>query len=1131
RGGLISGLLNVPDRPNLSLKLAGDGALSDFAATLDLRTDGAPRLAGTLELQSEDNGPMAFNANMNGDVTALFLPQYAAFFGPDIQLNAQGNQTADGAFALDQFTLSTRALQLNGLAALNSDGWPTLLDITGTIADPDGSDVLLPVSGSQTLIGRTDLTIQYDAAAGDSLMGRFVVAGLRTDDVAVENMTLTLDGTLQGDVNAIGQIDTRVDVDARGLAMADPALAQAIGTALTGGLGITYVEDDPLRLTDIALSSAQWGLSGTAEIDSFSEAFETRFDTALDARDLSAFAAIAGVALEGEGTLALGGTASLGGFFDIAVAGETRNLAVGIAQADALLAGVTALDVAARRDGTGTFLDRLNLANGAVVANASANLQSNASEARFDLTLNDASLVTDTVSGPVAINGTANQIGDIWDVATTLSGPLDATADLKARISPAQIGVGLVANIPDLAPLVPQLPGAATLSAQAEQIDGDWVFDSSLTGPLASSAEVSGRFDADGLAARYALEMADIAPLAPGVEGPVALDGSVRQVSNGWQFDTKLEGPYASSGTVSGAYIASRLTSTFSLGLPNVAPLAPGMTGAATASGDVRQLDDGWAVNSDVTGPYSSTGKIAATFIASRLASTFEVAVPNVAPIVPGVSGPLSASGDVQQTSSGWALSTDVAGPYSATADVSAVLDEDGASARYAVQIPSVGALVPQLSGAAELTGTAQQVARGFDINASLQGPAGTTVSAQGLIGSDGQLALDATGQAQLGLANPFLEPRNIAGIANFDLTIDGPADLSSVSGQITTQGARLAAPTLPLSFDDISGAVRLSGGQATLDLNAGVTEGGAISITGPLTLSGRYPAQIDVALNNVVVSDPALYTSLINGGISVNGALLGGARIAGTINVGETNVQVPASGISTFGAVPDITHIGATRPVMRTRTRAGLTQTETASSDSGPSYPLDITINAPSRIFIRGRGLDAEVGGALRLTGSSTDTISTGQFDLIRGRLNILAKRFDLDEGRVQLEGRFAPYLRFVAITNTSNGTASIIIEGPADDPTVTFEATPEAPQDQVLAQIFFGRDISQLSAFQALQLANAVANLAGKGGVGLVSQLRGSFALDDLDVTSDDEGNTAVRAGKYLSDNVYTDVTVGGA
>jgi translocation and assembly module TamB len=76
-------------------------------------------------------------------------------------------------------------------------------------------------------------------------------------------------------------------------------------------------------------------------------------------------------------------------------------------------------------------------------------------------------------------------------------------------------------------------------------------------------------------------------------------------------------------------------------------------------------------------------------------------------------------------------------------------------------------------------------------------------------------------------------------------------------------------------------------------------------------------------------------------------------------------------------------------------------------------------------------------------------------------------------------------------------------------------------------LAQLLFGRNISEISAFQALQLASAVATLAGRGGAGVISNLRTGFGLDDLDVTTTDSGATAVRAGKYISDNVYTDVT----
>src|SRR5690606_27519803 len=67
-------------------------------------------------------------------------------------------------------------------------------------------------------------------------------------------------------------------------------------------------------------------------------------------------------------------------------------------------------------------------------------------------------------------------------------------------------------------------------------------------------------------------------------------------------------------------------------------------------------------------------------------------------------------------------------------------------------------------------------------------------------------------------------------------------------------------------------------------------------------------------------------------------------------------------------------------------------------------------------------------------------------------------------------------------------------------------------------------------ISALQAAQLASAVATLAGRGGEGIVGRLRASTGLDDLDLTTDDQGKVSVRAGKYLSENLYTDVQVDG-
>jgi translocation and assembly module TamB len=103
-----------------------------------------------------------------------------------------------------------------------------------------------------------------------------------------------------------------------------------------------------------------------------------------------------------------------------------------------------------------------------------------------------------------------------------------------------------------------------------------------------------------------------------------------------------------------------------------------------------------------------------------------------------------------------------------------------------------------------------------------------------------------------------------------------------------------------------------------------------------------------------------------------------------------------------------------------------------------------------------------------------------------------------------------------------------SIIIEGPADEPEITFASQPDLPEDQIVSQLIFGRDLSQISAFQAVQLASAVATLAGKGSGGIVGKLRQGVGLDNLDVTTGADDQTEVRAGKYLSENLYSEVEV---
>ncbi|MCY4335309.1 MAG: translocation/assembly module TamB domain-containing protein [Litoreibacter sp.] len=1067
-GGIAASLIGIPEEPPVELTVDGTGPLSDFNATLRLATSGQERLAGTIGLRDRDGG-RGFEADLGGDVTALFAPQYREFFGPDVALQASGVSGADGALTLDQLNLATEALRLRGTVALDDQGWPRALDITGDMGNSEATPVLLPLSGPPTRLQDATLSVQFDAAQSDRFEASFDITNLATPEIAIGAVTLEASGTLE----SAASVQADLQLAANALVFGDPSLQAAVGDTVSGALNLNYENGETLNLSNLDISGADYALTGAADIAGLNDALSTTFDLGLQAQSLARFALISGQDLSGAAELTLRGTADLGGTFDVEIEGLADDLALGIAQADAVLDGRTELAIAAARDEAGTRVEALSLENDQLTATGSADVATDNSRVVLDARLNDAALLAEQLTGPLTLNGTATQDTRGWSVDMDAAGPFDATA----------------------------------------AVDG------LATGPQA--------------ALNFALALPDINPLVPEYSGAVDLDGVLRQSPKGWRVDTKLAAPFDLSADVEGRVTGENAPDvTFSARLPDINPLVPQYSGAVTVEGRAQMLAEGLQIDTDLTGPFALEASVAGRVTGENTPDiAFEARLPDINPLVPQYRGALAVTGTAQQQGEALGIDTKIAGPYGLQATVSG--EATGPSPRfdYTLSLPNLAPLVANLNGPLRAQGTAAQNGFDWQVTSDIDGPAGTNARVAGRVGGDGQVNLTANGAAPMALANPFIAPRSVQGQVRFDLAVNGAPGLDAVSGQITTNDARLASPDLPVTINDIDAQIGLGAGRANLTLRAGVAEGGAVTVNGPVTLSGNFPAELEIALQNLGIEDPSLYRTRLNSALSVNGGLTGGARIAGQIDVGETQVTVPSSGLGGFAIIPEIVHIGASQAVRVTQDRAGMNTPAASESGGGPAYPLDISINAPGRVFVRGRGLDAELGGSLRLTGDTNNIISAGRFELVRGRLDILEKRFDLDEGSVQLQGSFDPFLRFVATTRTSSGTASVIIEGPASAPEVSFTASPEAPQDEVLAQIFFGRSAADLSAFQALQLANAVATLAGRGGESVISRLRRSFDLDDLDVNTDNEGNTAVRAGKYISDNVYTDVEVGGA
>ena len=1007
QNGIAARLLSLPDRPSVKLELVGDAPLDEFTGNIALATDDVERVTGTVVLShSGDSTDQDFKLDLSGDLRPMLADQYDAFFGASAALRVQGTAPSAGGLHLSNLLVAADQIVLRGSASIDAQGWPESIDLRGRLGSGSTNRVILPIAGDPMEVSGMSLNVQYDEANSEAWTGAFDITSLTRDGVSVDALAISGGGVISPSNNTSrGRFSADLNYAARGLAFNDAALSEAVGTDVKGTLDVGRLSDGPFVVRELTLDGAGTQAFGLAYIDGPDDRFSTRAELSITADDFSRFASLVGVDLTGSGTVELSGTAQpFDGIFDLEIGANTRDLTLGIPQADPLLAGEGTLAFQIARDTTGTRLSDILIRNDAVVASGEADITAQSAAANF------------------------------------------------------------TAQITNLNVIAPEISGPATLTAVVEtDSEGVIALDANIVAPHANATAV----------------------------------GTASPLENGYVLHTDT-----------------------TLSVNN-------LSAYSTLVG--QRLGGGLSVEMD--GNYTTATGVLDADIAARTQDLR--AGPVVLDRVLAGLGRVSANVSLSEARRLRVKALDVVFP-NLTADGNIATTGSDTTASLSVRLRDIALLVSDFSGPLVAEISANQDAAGWNIAGDATGPAGTAARTTGRVSNNGQLDLNITGSAPLALANVYIDPRQINGLAQFDLTVIGPPALSSLRGPVTISDARLAAPNLRQAIENLNGTLLLAGGTARLDLRAISAEGGALALSGPVDLAPPFQAALTAQLTEIVLRDPTLYRTTANGLVTVNGPLTGGALIAGTIDIGAAEVQVPSTGVSALGSLPEVTHLGPRMDVQQTLARAGVNTAPVTQQDTvaGPDFPINLLIRAPSRIFIRGRGLDAELGGELRLTGSLNNLAPIGRFDLVRGRLNILGQRFELDEGYAQLQGDFSPFLRLVATTEAATGTiVSIIVEGPADDIEVRFESTPELPQDEVLAQLLFGRDLSSISPLQAVQLASAVATLAGNGGAngGIVGNLREGLDLDDLDFVTSDDGTAAVRAGKYISDNVYTDVTVG--
>jgi len=418
-----------------------------------------------------------------------------------------------------------------------------------------------------------------------------------------------------------------------------------------------------------------------------------------------------------------------------------------------------------------------------------------------------------------------------------------------------------------------------------------------------------------------------------------------------------------------------------------------------------------------------------------------------------------------------------------------------------------------------------------------VSGPEGMALTARGAVGLASPQALDIQldGSVPLALARKQIIQAGLraTGAVNIDGRVGGTIAAPRYNIEARPSGVSVTGLSTGFTVRNVTGSVSANQDTVSINnLNAEIATGGTLSASGTVGLADGMPADISARISQGRYIQAGLVSALVNADLGVSGPLASpsqSALVSGTVTINKADISVPENLVGAVSPVA-VQHVNAPAAVRRQVAELGGDKPSTPSSGSGTQPPrLDVTLSAPGRIFVRGRGLDAELQGNLRIVGTTAEPQAIGSFTLRRGQFNILTRRLQFSSGSATFNGSLTPDIEFIATTTVRSTQITITVAGAADDPAISFTSSPELPQDEVLALLLFGKEMGNLSPAQIAQLAGSLATLTGGSDNGPLAALRRSLGLDVVDVNTDGDDGPSLAVGKYINDNIYLGVEQG--
>ncbi len=316
----------------------------------------------------------------------------------------------------------------------------------------------------------------------------------------------------------------------------------------------------------------------------------------------------------------------------------------------------------------------------------------------------------------------------------------------------------------------------------------------------------------------------------------------------------------------------------------------------------------------------------------------------------------------------------------------------------------------------------------------------------------DQRIALQASGDANLGILQGFFRNVRGSGRATLAAAINGPLRQPVFSGSATITDGRVRHFSLPNSLDAINGTIRFDARGIRLDEVSATMGGGIVRFGGLIGFDGYTIGDLNVTARgeDMHLRYPEGVRSTVDADLSVRGTMKA-PTLGGTVTVKNA---VWTKRLDAPGSIVDL----ASR-------RGGGGPAVAAGGEAPTSVPLrfDVQVVVPSTLHVETNLVQKMVANAdLRLRGTYDHPVLLGHADVERGEVIFEGRRYKLTRGSIDFTNpnRIEPFFDVEAETNVRipGQTYRVVVSaaGTTDRLAPQISSDPPLPPADVLSLLF---------------------------------------------------------------------------